>query len=144
MPALKATTGMPAAIAFFTAGSIAGGSGRVTAIPSTLLSMALWIRLAWLPDDGSDEYLSVTLSLPEAASAPFRMMSQNVSPGAAWVIMANVMCGVLALPALIWLELSSAFLPPELLQAAAASARAITAAAHLALRDLNMGFPPGS
>src|SRR6266550_5686034 len=98
MPALKATTGMPAAMAFFTTGAIAGGSGRVTAIPSTLLSMALWTRLAWLPDDGSDEYLSVTLSLAEAASAPLRMMSQKVSPGAAWVTMAKVMRGVLALP----------------------------------------------
>src|ERR671937_3057992 len=105
MPALNATTGIPAASAFFTAGSSAGGSGRVTAMPSTLLSMALWIRFAWLPDVGSDEYLSVTLSFAEAALAPFRMMSQNVSPGAAWVTMANVMCGVFAVPAAIWLAL---------------------------------------
>ena len=39
---------------------------------------------------GSLEYLSVTLSLAAAAVAPARMMSQNVSPGAAWVIIAIV------------------------------------------------------
>src|SRR5438270_1535518 len=98
MPALNATTGMPAAIAFLTTGSSAGGSGRVTASPSTLLSIARWIRLALLAEVGSDEYLSVTLSLPAAAWAPLRMMSQNVSPGAAWVTIAKVICGVLALP----------------------------------------------
>src|SRR6266536_1763378 len=52
IPALNATTGMPASIAFFTAGAIAGGSGNVTARPSTFESIADWIRLAWLPDDG--------------------------------------------------------------------------------------------
>src|SRR6266568_7074997 len=117
MPVLNATAGMPAAMAFFTAGPIAGGSGRVNAMPSTLLSMALWMRLAWLPELGSDEYFSVTLSFAAAAFAPLRMMSQNVSPGAAWVIIANVMCGVFAVPAAIWLEACSAFLPPEPLHA---------------------------
>src|SRR5689334_15831602 len=72
MPALNATTGIPAAMAFFTAGSRAGGSGRVTARPSTLLSIALWIRLAWLAEVGSDEYLRVTLSFAAAAWAPLR------------------------------------------------------------------------
>src|SRR6266566_8777441 len=110
MPALKETTGMPAAMAFFIAGSSAGGSGRVTAIPSTLLSIALWIRLAWLPDDGSDEYLNVTLSFAAAAWAPFRMMSQNVSPGAPCVTIAIVMLGVFAFPALSGLEAASDFL----------------------------------
>ena len=96
MPAFSATTGIPAAMAFFTAGIRAGGSGRVTAIPSTLLSMALWIRFAWLPDDGSDEYFRSTLSFAAAALAPFWMMSQKVSPGAPWVIIATVIFGVSA------------------------------------------------
>jgi hypothetical protein len=52
MPALNATTGMPAAMAFFTAGAMAGGSGSVTAMPSTLLSMALWMSVACLPSRG--------------------------------------------------------------------------------------------
>src|SRR6266545_4036064 len=139
MPALNATTGMPAAMAFFTAGMSAGGSGSVTAMPSTLLSMALWIRLAWLPDDASDEYLKVTLSFAEAASAPLRMMSQNVSPGAPWVTMAIVMRGVVALPAETPPVSSSDFLPPVLLHAAPASARiAISAVPAARLLDLNM------
>src|ERR671931_2437522 len=126
MPALKATTGMPAAMAFCTVGPIAFGSGRVTAMPSTLLSMALWIRVACFPESGSEEYLSVTLSLAAAASAPLRMMSQKVSLGAPWVTMAMVMFGVLALPALADWAFSSAFLPPELEQAAAARSRITT------------------
>jgi hypothetical protein len=120
MPALKAITGMAASMAFFTVGAIAGGSGRVTAMPSTLLSIALWMRVACFPESGSEEYLSVTLSLAAAAWAPLRMMSQNVSLGAPWVTMAIVMFGVLALPALAVWVFSSDFLPPELLQAAAA------------------------
>src|SRR5215211_2943149 len=100
MPALKATTGMPASMAFWTAGAIAGGSGRVTAMASTLASIALWIRVACLPESGSAEYWNLTLSLAAAASAPLRMMSQKVSPGAPWVIMATVISGVFALPAL--------------------------------------------
>ena len=83
MPALNATTGMPAAIAFRTAPASAGGSGRVTAMPSTLLSIALWIRVACLPESGSAEYFRSTLSLLAAAWAPLRMMSQKVSPGRA-------------------------------------------------------------
>src|SRR6266496_4966817 len=134
----------PSAMAFSTAGASAGGSGRVTASPSALQAIAVWIRLAWLPDDGSAEYLSVTLSLPAAAFAPFWMMSQKVSPGAPWVIMAIVMFCVLAFPALIWLARSAAFLPPVLLHAAAASARPTTAASHRALRDLNMRSPRGA
>ena len=48
---------------------------------STLASIALWIRVACLPESGSDEYWNLTLSLAAAASAPLRMMSQKVSPG---------------------------------------------------------------
>src|SRR5712691_11561762 len=39
------------------------------------------------------------LSFAAAASAPLRTMSQNVSPGAAWVITATFMRGVVAWPA---------------------------------------------
>src|SRR4051812_27265397 len=139
MPALNATTGMPAAMAFLTAGSSAGGSGRVTAIPSTLLSMALWMRLAWLPDDGSDEYLKVTLSLPAAVCAPFRMMSQKVSPGAPCVTMAMVICGVFAFPADPPAVPCSAALPPDLLQAPAVTRTPRTrTAAAVRLAWLNM------
>src|SRR3954469_16018771 len=124
MPALNATTGMPAASAFLIAGSIAGGSGIVTAIPSTLESIADWIRLAWLPEDGSDEYLNSTLSFPDAAVAPLRMMSQNVSPGAPCVTIAIVSFGVLALPAAAPPAAPvSAALAPELLHPVGAPAR---------------------
>src|SRR5919107_2142991 len=143
MPALNDTTGMPAAIAFLIVGTSAGGSGMVTAMPSTLLSIADWIRVACLPESGSEEYFKVTLSLADADSAPLRMMSQNVSPGAACVIMAIVMGGVLALPAVMPAALSSAFLPPEPLQAPAATARPMartTAVIRLAL--VRIPFPP--
>ena len=60
----------------------AGGSGMVTAMPSTLASIALWINVACFAEVGSAEYWNLTLSLAEAASAPLRMMSQKVSPGA--------------------------------------------------------------
>src|SRR6266536_2145893 len=141
MPALNATTGMPAAMAFFTAGSSAGGSGRVTAMPSTLLSMALWIRLAWLPDDGSDEYLNSTLSLAAAAVAPLRMMSQKVSPGAPCVTIATVILGVFALPAAAPPPaFCSALLPPDWLQPVATARTAAARAARAArLGNLDMG-----
>ncbi|SEE84495.1 hypothetical protein SAMN04490220_8675 [Rhodococcus jostii] len=54
-PELKATTGVPASTAARTAGAIASGFARVTAMPSTRLSMALWTRLAWFGDSGSEE-----------------------------------------------------------------------------------------
>ena len=84
------TTGIPAALACLTDGQMAAGAGSVTAMPLTLLLMASWISWACLVGSGSLEYLSVTLSLAAAAVAPARMMSQNVSPGAAWVIIAIV------------------------------------------------------
>ena len=131
MPALKATTGMPASIAFRTAGAIAGGSGRVTAMASTLASIALWIRVACLPESGSDEYWNLTLSLAAAASAPLRMMSQKVSPGAPWVIMATVISGVFACPALAPAAGASSCLPPVSLQAAAASISSASSATRI-------------
>ena len=131
MPALKATTGMPASMAFCTAGAIAGGSGRVTAMPSTLASIALWIRVACLPESGSAEYWNLTLSLAAAASAPLRMMSQKVSPGAPWVIMATVISGVFAWPALAPAAGASSCLPPVSLQAAAASSSTASSATRI-------------
>jgi hypothetical protein len=143
MPAVNATTGMPAAMAFFTAGAMAGGSGSVTAMPSTLLSMALWMSVACLPESGSEEYLKSTLSFAAAACAPLRMMSQKVSPGAPCVTIAIVILGVSALPAPTALfALSSACLPPVLLQPASTRATPATSAAQRSLVVLAMPGPP--
>ena len=90
------TTGMPAALAFWMVGHSAPGLGSVTAMPSTLLLIASSISWACLVGSGSLEYFSVMLSLAAAAVAPDLMMSQNVSPGEAWVIIATVKCFVLA------------------------------------------------
>jgi hypothetical protein len=128
MPALKATTGMPASMAFFTAGPIAGGSGRVTAMASTLASIAFWIRVACFPESGSEAYWNLTLSLAAAASAPLRMMSQKVSPGAAWVTIWTVISGVFACPAFAPAAGASSCLPPVSLQAAAASSTSASSA----------------
>src|SRR6266540_123814 len=73
--------------------------------------------------------MSLTLSLAAAAWAPLRIVSQKVSPGAACVIIAIVMRGVLALPAETSFPLSSAFFPPELLEHPATSSVAAAAAA---------------
>ncbi len=84
------TTGIPAAVAFWIVGQMAAGSGSVTAMPSTLLLIASWIRLDCWVGSSLFEYLTVMLSLAAAAVAPARMMSQKVSPGEACVIMAIV------------------------------------------------------
>src|SRR3954447_10633243 len=117
-PALNIVTGMPAAIAFLIVAPRAPVFGSVTAMPSTFLSIAAWISWACLDASGSLEYCSVTLSFADAASAPLRMMSQNVSPGAWWVVIAMVIWGVLALPAVPADEDSVACLPPDDEQAA--------------------------
>ena len=90
------TIGIPAALAFATSGQMAAGSGSVTAMPLTRLLIASWIRLACWVGSSLLEYLKLMLSLLAAAVAPALMMSQKVSPGAAWVIMAKVYRGVLA------------------------------------------------
>jgi hypothetical protein len=46
MPALNATTGMPASVAAFTAGARVSGRASVTAMPSTLLSTAFCTKFA--------------------------------------------------------------------------------------------------
>ncbi len=89
-PALNIETGMPAATAFLIAPPSAPVLGLVTAMPSTFLSIAAWMSCACLVASGSFVYSSFTPSFAEAASAPLRMMSQKVSPGAWWVIMATV------------------------------------------------------
>ncbi|BBC29537.1 hypothetical protein SGFS_008310 [Streptomyces graminofaciens] len=81
------------------------------------------------------------LSLAAAAWAPLRMVSQNVSPGTAWVIIAMVMRGVVALPAETPPALSSDFLPPELLEQPA-SARTVLAA--MATKTVNLREREGS
>src|ERR1044072_7348602 len=73
--------------------------------------------------------MSLTLSLAAAVWAPLRIMSQKVSPGAACVIRATVMRGVVALPAEMLFPASSAFFPPELLDHPAKSRGAAAAAA---------------
>src|SRR4051812_22477839 len=121
---------MPAAIAFLMAAPSAPVFGSVTAMPSTFLSIAAWISCACLLASGSLEYCSSTLSFAEAASPPLRMMSQNVSPGAWWVVMATVIFGVFATPALAAEEVSVAFLPPDDEQAERASAALSATAAN--------------
>src|SRR5215467_9171817 len=75
------------------------------------------------------------LSLAAAAWAPLRMRSQKVSPGEAWVTMATVMRGVVALPAEAAASPSSDFLPPVLLEQPAVNrAPARTAAVRAAAR----------
>src|SRR4051794_13884235 len=52
--------------------------------------MAFWISVACLPASGSLEYFRVMPWSFAACSAPFRILSQKVSPGASWVTMARV------------------------------------------------------
>ena len=56
MPELNATTGISASFASFTAPARASGVASVVAMPSTLESMAFWIRVACLAGSGSLEY----------------------------------------------------------------------------------------
>ena len=90
MPELNTTPGMPAWVAFCSAGPTASGLASVTAMPSTLLSMAFWISVACLPESGSLEYLRSMPCCLAACSAPARIRSQNVEPGASWVTIAIV------------------------------------------------------
>jgi len=59
-------------------------------MPSTSLSTAFWISVAWPTACGSLEYFRVMLSLAAAAWAPALILSQKVSPGVSWVIIAIV------------------------------------------------------
>ena len=90
MPPLKATTGTPACTAFCATGPTASTCVRVTAIPSTLLSIAFCTSVACRVASGSLEYFSSTPVFLAACSAPARTLSQNVSPGASCVIIAMV------------------------------------------------------
>src|SRR5580693_4858385 len=130
------TTGMPAALAFWMVGHSAPGLGSVTAMPLTLLLIASSISWACLVGSGSLEYFSVMLSLAAAAVAPALMMSQNVSPGEAWVIIATVKFFVLAWPAATPVPplaaASAAFLPPVAEHAARRSGRTMSNAMAMA------------
>src|SRR5664280_1406478 len=127
-PALNIVTGIPAATAFLITAPREPVLGSVTAIPSTFLSMAAWTSWACLAASGSLEYWRSTLSLAAPASAPLRTMSQNVSPGAWWVIIAMVIFGVLASAALAPPVSFVAVLPPAEEHAARENAVAMDAA----------------
>src|SRR4051812_36396554 len=139
---------MPAAIAFLIVLARAPVFGSVTAMPSTFLSMAAWMSWACLDASSLLEYCRSTLSLAAAASAPLRMMSQKVSPGAWCVIMATVIFGVFATPALPPLADCVAALPPDDEQAASPAAAVASTAARPRARGflntrgfLNIGTP---
>ena len=87
---MNTVAGIPAWVAFCSAGPTASGLASVTAMPSTLLSMAFWMSVACLPESGSLEYLRSMPCCLAACSAPARIRSQNVEPGASWVTMAMV------------------------------------------------------
>ena len=71
MPELKATVGIFAATADWTAPLSASGVASVVAMPSTLESTAFWIRVACLAGSGSLLYFSVTrCPWPPAARRP--------------------------------------------------------------------------
>ncbi len=87
-PALMATTGMPASTAFCTTGPSAAGSGSVTMMPSTLLSMAFWINVACSGTWPDPAYRNSTLSLSAASWAPLWICDQKASLAAPWVTIA--------------------------------------------------------
>ena len=97
-PALNIETGIPAATAFLMTSPMAPVLGSVTAMPSGFLSMAAWMSWACFVASGSLVYWKSTPSLAAAASAPLRMRSQNVSPGAWWVTMMTVIVFSAAAP----------------------------------------------
>ena len=59
-------------------------------MPSTLLSMAFWMKVDCVGTSPELEYLNSTLSLSAASWAPFLMTSKNASPSGACEIMAMV------------------------------------------------------
>src|SRR6478736_91941 len=64
--------------AFFTVGIRASGVTSVVAMPSTLESIAFWIRTACLVASGSEEYFRVEPVSLAAWLAPDLIRSQNV------------------------------------------------------------------
>ena len=71
-------------------GMSASGVTRVVAMPSTLESMAFWIRTACLVASGSEEYFRVDAGVLGGLLGPGLDRSQKVSPGVSWVTMAKV------------------------------------------------------
>ena len=90
MPWLNTTTGIFASAAFLDTGMTASALDRVTAMPSTLESMAFCTRVACSGPFSLLEYLRVMPWDFAAASAPARILSQNVSPACSWVTIAIV------------------------------------------------------
>src|SRR6202012_510348 len=77
------------------------------------------------------------------------MMAQNVSPGCAWVITANVYRGVLACPvepppAAAFAAASAALLPPVALHATAITIRAVPSDRFLSLNICRASIGSGS
>ena len=122
IPELKAMTGIPALTAFATAGFRASGVASVVTMPATLLSTAFCNRLPCSGPSLLAEYFRSMLSFCAAASAPLRMRSQKVSPGASWVTIAIVTRGVFTPPPPPPAPPVSAGFPPVLEQAASAAA----------------------
>ena len=80
MPWLNATTGIPAATAFFTTGTTASALDRVTAMPETFESIAFCTSVACSGPFSLFEYCRVIPWAFAASCAPARILSQNVSP----------------------------------------------------------------
>ena len=87
---MNATTGMPAATAFCDTGITCGAFERVSAMPSTLESMAFCTSVAFSGPFGLLEYFRSMPCVAAASLAPARILSQNVSPACSWVIIAIV------------------------------------------------------
>jgi hypothetical protein len=106
-------------------------------MPSTLLSIAFWIKVDWSGICPELEYLNSTLSFAAASCAPFLITSKNASPSGAWLIIAKVRRGKPFAAGPLWLAA-----PPLLLHAAVASANAAaTTTRARRLRDPNIVVP---
>ena len=81
---------MPAATAFCDTGITCAALDRVSAMPSTLESMAFCTSVAFSGPFWLLEYFRSMPCVAAASSAPARILSQNVSPACSWVIMAIV------------------------------------------------------
>ena len=88
MPELNPTTGMPASVAVLTARRgvrVTSGRDAIDLAVDRILDQRGLAR-----HRGSLEYFRSMLSLAAAACAPERILSQKVSPGVSWVIIAMV------------------------------------------------------
>src|SRR5689334_18905584 len=97
-------------------------------MPLTFESMAFCTSVACWPESGLFEYFSWTPVFFAACSAPERILSQNESPGASWVIIAMVRFWPLPPPPPPPAGAGWFCAPPWLLHAASAADAATTAA----------------